>query len=67
LTSEAKSSAVVLALLPVAVGGIMFLVNRPLILKLFIDPRGRFMLGVAVLSLISGIVAMGVIIKKSLR
>jgi tight adherence protein B len=67
LTSESKSSAAVLALLPLAVGGILFLINRPLILTLFIDPRGRFMLGMAFLSLITGIVVMGVIIKKSLR
>jgi Flp pilus assembly protein TadB len=34
---------------------------------LFVDPRGRFMLGVAVISQILGIIVMKAMIKKSLR
>jgi tight adherence protein B len=67
LSSEAKSSAVVLALLPFVVGGVMFLVNPDLASVLFLDPRGRFMMGLAFLSLAAGIITMAVIINKSLR
>jgi tight adherence protein B len=67
LTSESKASAAVLALLPFLVGGILFLLDRELMSTMLIDPRGRFMLGLAFLSLVTGIVVMAVIIKKSLR
>ncbi|HYZ43000.1 MAG TPA: type II secretion system F family protein [Stellaceae bacterium] len=67
LTSEAKASAVVLALLPFVVGGLMFLVNRDLMRILLVDPRGRFMIGLAFLSVVIGIITMAVIIKRSLR
>jgi tight adherence protein B len=67
LSSESKSSAVVLGLLPFLVGGIMFLLNRNLGTILFVDPRGRFMLGMAFLSVLAGMVTMAVIIRKSLR
>jgi tight adherence protein B len=67
LSSESKSSAVVLALLPFVVGGIMFLINRDLVSVLFLDPRGRFMMGLAGLSVVAGVLTMTVIIQKSLR
>jgi tight adherence protein B len=67
LTSEAKASAAVLALLPFVVGGLMFLLNRELALILLVDPRGRFMLGLAFVSVVIGIITMATIIKKSLR
>jgi len=34
---------------------------------LFVDPRGRFMLGVAVVSLLLGIIVMKTMVKKTLR
>ena len=34
---------------------------------LFVDPRGRFMLGLAIVCLLLGIAAMKVMIEKSLR
>jgi tight adherence protein B len=67
LSSESKSSAVVLALLPFVVGGIMYLLNPDLTSALFVDPRGRFMMGLAFLTLVAGVVTMAVIINKSLR
>ena len=67
LSAEAKASAVVLGLLPFFVGGIMYLFNRPLMSILFLDPRGRFVVGLALLSLLAGIAAMVFIIKRSLR
>jgi tight adherence protein B len=67
LTSEMRASAAVLALLPVVVGGILFLINRELMSVLLVDPRGRFMMGVAFVSLMIGIAVMTIMIKKSLR
>jgi tight adherence protein B len=67
LSSEAKSSAVVLALLPFIVGGVMYLVNPDLASVFLGDPRGRFMMGLAFLSLTAGVTSMAVIITKSLR
>jgi len=67
LTAESKASAAVLGLLPFAVGGLLFFLNPSLMSVLIDDPRGRFMLGTAFLSLSIGIVVMAVIIRKSLR
>jgi tight adherence protein B len=67
LSAESKASAGVLALLPFVVGGLMFLINHDLMMILFTDSRGRFMLGVATLSLVTGVGVMSSIIKRSLR
>lgn len=67
LISEAKASAAVLGLLPFVVGGGLFFINRDLMSVMLVDPRGRFMLGVAFLSVVTGIIVMALIIKKSLR
>jgi tight adherence protein B len=67
LSSEAKASAAVLGALPPVVGALMFLINRNVMSILFVDPRGRFVLGVAFLSLVTGIATMAVMIKRSLR
>lgn len=67
LTAEAKVSAAVLAALPFVVGALMFAMNRQLVLPLVTDPRGRFMVGVAFVSLISGLTVMYVLIKRAVR
>src|SRR6516225_2710670 len=67
LTAEAQASAVVVAAMPLVAGVGLFLINRELMRTLFIDPRGRFLLGLAVVSLVSGIVSMKVLIKRNLR
>jgi tight adherence protein B len=67
LSSEAKASAMVLAALPFVMCGIMYVMNRELVLPLFVDPRGRLMLGVAFLSLVTGLGSMAVIIKRAVR
>jgi tight adherence protein B len=67
LSSESKSSTVVLALLPFVVGGVMFLINPDLASVLLVDPRGRFMTGLVFLSLAAGVVTMVVIINRTLR
>ena len=67
LSSETKASAAVLAVLPFFVGGLMYVINPGLMSVLFTDPRGRFMLGVALFSVFAGIGVMAVIIKRALR
>jgi tight adherence protein B len=67
LTAEAKASAVVLAMLPFGVGGIMCLSNRELAAMLLVDPRGRFMVGVAFMMLLTGLGAMWAIVRRALR
>jgi tight adherence protein B len=67
LISEAKASAAVLGLLPFVVAGGLFFINRDLMRVMLVDPRGRLMLGLAFLSVVTGIIVMAAIIKKSLR
>jgi tight adherence protein B len=67
LTSEAKASATVLAILPFVVGGLMCVLNKDLGRVLLYDPRGRFMIGVAFLMLLTGLGAMAAIVKRALR
>jgi tight adherence protein B len=67
LSAEAKASASILAVLPFLVGGAMYALNRDLMQSLLIDPRGRFMVGVAFLSLVMGLSTMAMLIKRALR
>jgi tight adherence protein B len=67
LTAEARSSAAVVATMPFIAGLGLLLINREIMLTMFIDPRGRFMLGVAAVGLLLGVVVMKIMIKKSLR
>jgi tight adherence protein B len=67
LTAEATSSAAVIAAMPFIAGLGLFLINREMMSVLFVVPRGRFMLGVAGVSLLLGVVVMKAMIKKSLR
>jgi len=53
--------------MPFVAGVGLFLINRDLMTVLFNDPRGRFMFGIAVVSLLSGIAAMRALIKRNLR
>ena len=67
LSAESKASAAVLAILPFVVGAILFTLNPSLMSILFHDSRGRYMLGLAALSLLTGIAVMALIIKRTLR
>lgn len=58
LSSEAKSSAMIIGALPILVGGGMYLMNREYIEVLFIDPTGKFLLGGAVFWMCMGILVM---------
>jgi tight adherence protein B len=66
LTAEAQASAAVVTTTPFIAGGGFFLINRELMSVLFLDPRGRFMLGLAIVCLVSGFAAMKALIKKNL-
>ena len=67
LSAEAKASATVLAILPFVVGGLMYVINRDLAMALLDNSRGRFMIGVAFLSLVTGLATMAVIVRRALR
>ncbi len=60
LSSEAKASAMIIGVLPFVMGGMIYLVNPNYIMKLFIDPRGHMLLGIALCSFVVGI---GVMVK----
>jgi tight adherence protein B len=67
LTAEATASTGIVAVMPFVAGLGLFVVNREVMSVLFVDPRGRFMLGIAVASLLSGIAVMNAMIRRSLR
>jgi tight adherence protein B len=67
LSAEAKASATVLAILPFVIGGLMYVINRDLAMALLDNSRGRFMVGVAFLSLVTGLTTMAMIVKRALR
>jgi tight adherence protein B len=67
LSAEAKASAAVLAALPFFVGGAMYVIDRGLALTLLVDPRGRFMLGVMFVSLVTGLMIMASMVKRAVR
>lgn len=67
LTAEAKTSAIAIGLSPVIAGGALYYHSPSLMMILFDDPRGRFMLGLAVLFLILGFITMVQMIKRALR
>ncbi len=66
LSAEARASSLVLAGLPVVLGGGLWLVNPEYISILFTTSMGRKILGTAVLSLTCATITMRAIIRKSL-
>jgi tight adherence protein B len=66
LAAEAQASAAIVATAPFVAGGGLFLINRQLMSVLLVDPRGRFMLGLAAVGLLLGIVAMKALINRKL-
>jgi tight adherence protein B len=67
LTAESKMSVWVLSVLPFLTAAGMLVMNRALMSTLYTDPRGRFMVGVSLVSLALGVVVMSHMIKRSLR
>jgi tight adherence protein B len=66
LASEGKTSAAILAALPVFTGLMLFVLNPVYIGVLFTEPTGRKIFGLAVVSLGTGIMVMRSIIRRSL-
>ena len=66
LASEAKTSIAILAALPFVSGGALAFLNPSYIGLLFRDPSGQRVLGLAILSLGSGLFVMRSMIKRSL-
>lgn len=66
LTSEARASAIILAFLPLVTGGLLYLINPPYIMQLFIVPAGQSMLGAACVSLTCGLLTIRTLIRRSL-
>jgi tight adherence protein B len=66
LASEARTSIYVLAVLPIVIGAMLFVVNPDYIGTLFTEPTGQKLLGIAIGMLITGLYTMQQIIKASL-
>lgn len=67
VTSEARSSSMVLTVLPVAIGALMWLISPKYINVLFTDPAGQYMLGLAIVLLAAGTLSIQIIIKRALK
>jgi tight adherence protein B len=67
VTAEAKASALAIGSAPFFAGGALFMLNPALMGSLFTEPRGRFMLGLAIVFLLSGLATMAIIIKRVAR
>jgi tight adherence protein B len=63
LSAEGKLSAIILGVLPFAVGFLLYVINRDYIGTLFVDPMGRIMAIFAVIMMVMGIFVMRKIIK----
>ena len=66
LASEAKTSIAILAALPVCTGTALAFLNPDYISTLFIDPQGRRVLTMALMSLTAGVVTMRTVVSRSL-
>jgi tight adherence protein B len=67
ISAESRATAYLLGALPIAMFGVMYLINPGLIMLLFTDSRGRVILGIAVVMLVMGFALMNVMIKKASR
>ena len=67
LTAESRASATVLAIIPFVFMALLSLINPALFSTLIGDPRGRFMLALAIIGIVTGIAVMFWMIRRSLR
>ncbi|MGE5536983.1 MAG: type II secretion system F family protein [Gemmatimonas sp.] len=63
LSSEARSSATIIGVLPFAMFGILMALNRDYAMKLVEDPRGEMMLGGGLFMMLLGIAVMAKMVK----
>ncbi len=66
LSAEARTSSMILGGLPLVSGGALYAINPDYMSILFYEESGRMVLGLALLSLSTGVFAMRTIIRKSL-
>ena len=66
LSAEARTSSMILGGLPVVSGGALYAINPDYMSILFVEESGRMVLGLALLSLCTGMFVMRTIIRKSL-
>lgn len=66
MTSEARTSAVVLAALPFFAAGAILVINPEYFSILFTDPKGAYVMGGSLLSLVLGMLSMRILIQKAL-
>ena len=66
LSSEARTSSMILAALPLVSGGVVYLINPDYMSLLFTNSTGQMILGTAILSLSIGMFSMRTIISKAL-
>jgi tight adherence protein B len=66
MTSEARSSSAVLAVLPLATGLLLWIVSPQYIMVLFTTPEGKSMIGLAVIMLACGLLSIHTLIQKTL-
>jgi tight adherence protein B len=67
IMSESRASAWLIGILPFVGGTAIYFISPQYIEMLFKDPRGRILLGVAVMLLVSGAFIMRTMIKRSMR
>jgi tight adherence protein B len=67
LSAEARLSIYVMGALPFAMVGIMYLINPDLTSLLFTDPRGKVILGIAIVMVVIGFALMNAMVKKASR
>jgi tight adherence protein B len=67
LTSEARTSSLVIGSLPFVASGALAVINPEYIGKLITDPRGVYILGIAGTSMITGIIVMRQLIRRSVN
>jgi tight adherence protein B len=66
LSSEARTSSMVLGILPIATGGLITAMNPDYMMVLITDSTGNIILGIAILFLATGMFLMQTIIRKTL-
>lgn len=66
LSSEARSSAIVLSVLPFGTGFMLWVIDPTYMTSLFNEHLGRIMLGIGTASLLAGIFSMRAIIRRTL-
>ena len=67
LSSEAKTSAAILAALPFFASGALFVMSPNYLMVLVNEPQGQQVLGAAVLMLLVGLLVMRSMIRRALR